>query len=373
GVLHHRKSWSRDRLPNLKQHLDLFVLGTIADVAPLTGENHILSRHGLDVIRTTQKPGLVALKSVAGVEGRLDARSIGFALGPRLNAAGRLGKADSGLHLLTATDLQEALNLAREIDAVNRERKEIQDWTLSEAEDRIEREVDLERDRVIVLASENFHAGVIGIAAARLVEKYFRPTVLIALDGGKGKGSGRSIPRFNLHKAFQDCTDCLEQFGGHAYAAGCTLRESQVEAFRQRMNEVGHRILAEDDLVPELRIDGDMDLGRIDRDLYRHLQLLEPYGAQNPHPVFCARNVRIQGLRFMGKSQNHVRFQAIQDTGRLEAVGFGMAELFESVIPDEDRVDLAFEIQRNTWNGRDKIELRLLDLRKSGEGVSGPA
>ena len=195
----HKAGWEKSRLPNLKRHLDLFALGTIADVAPLTGENHILSRHGLEALGHSQKPGLVALKSVAGVDGNASARSMGFSLGPRLNAAGRLGKADAGFHLLTATDLDEAMELAQGIDAINKERKKIQSWVEEEAEYQMERQVDLETDRVIVLASENFHAGVIGIVASRLVEKYFRPVVLIALDQGKGKGSARSIPRFNLY------------------------------------------------------------------------------------------------------------------------------------------------------------------------------
>ena len=178
----------KNRLPNLKRHLDLFTLGTIADVAPLTGENHILCSHGLEVMAESAKPGLVALKSVAKVDGKINARSVGFSLGPRLNAAGRMGKADAGLHLLTSTSLEEAMAMALGIDEINTERKETQKLTLEEAEYLIDREVDLEKDRVIVLASDNFHAGVIGIVASRIVEKYFRPTVLIALKDGTGKG-----------------------------------------------------------------------------------------------------------------------------------------------------------------------------------------
>ncbi|MBT6856055.1 MAG: single-stranded-DNA-specific exonuclease RecJ, partial [Nitrospina sp.] len=237
--------WPKERLPNLKRHLDLFALGTIADVAPLTGENHILTLHGLKMLSVTAKPGLVALKETSGIVGDVSARSVGFSLGPRLNAAGRLGKADNGLHLLTSTDLKEAKVLARELEQINKERKEIQEETVTEAESLFHHHVDMEKDRVIVLASEIFHPGVIGIAASRLVDKYQRPTVLIALEEGEGKGSGRSIPRFNLHKAFTDCSGHLIQFGGHAYAAGLSIKEDQVDAFRNAMNEVGHRYLTE--------------------------------------------------------------------------------------------------------------------------------
>ena len=261
----HSAGWPKDRLPNLKRHLDLFALGTIADVAPLTGENHILTLHGLEMLSVTAKPGLVALKETSGIVGGVSARSVGFSLGPRLNAAGRLGKADNGLHLLTSTDLKEAKVLAGELEQINKERKEIQEETVAEAESLFRRQIDLEKDRVIVLASEIFHPGVIGIAASRLVDKYQRPTVLIALEAGQGKGSGRSIPKFNLFKAFTDCSGHLIQFGGHAYAAGLSIKEGQVDAFRNTMNEVGHRHLTEEDLIPEVRVDTLLSLEEIDR------------------------------------------------------------------------------------------------------------
>jgi len=364
----YQSGWDKKHLPNLKRHLDLFVLGTIADVAPLTGENHILSSHGLEVMSSSSKPGLVALKSVANVDGNVNARTVGFALGPRLNAAGRLGKADAGLHLLTSTDLKEAMVMAQNIDAINDERREIQQWTQKEAEYLIDREVDLERDRVIVLASENFHPGVIGIVASRIVEKHYRPVVLIALTDGKGKGSGRSIPKFNLFKAFTNCSAHLIQFGGHAYAAGLNIEEGNVELFRNAMNEVGHNFLREEDLIPELRIDTSLDLGEIDHNLYQSIQQLEPFGAENPMPVFVTRGVRMQNLRTMGKEENHIRFRAVQDKNNIDAVGFNLAEAVASLDVLEDRVDLAYEIHLNEWNGRNKVELRLLDIRQTGGG-----
>jgi len=363
SALHHQSGWEKSRLPNLKRHLDLFTLGTIADVAPLTGENHILCSHGLEVMAESAKPGLVALKSVANVDGKINAQTVGFSLGPRLNAAGRMGKADAGLHLLTSVDLNEAMAMAKDIDQINTERKETQKLTQEEAEYLIDREVDLANDRVIVLASDNFHAGVIGIVAARIVEKYFRPTVLIALKDGTGKGSGRSIPKFNLFKAFSECSEHFIQFGGHAYAAGLSIEKDKVEGFRQAINEVGSCFLKEDDLIPELNIDARLDIESISRRLFNSIHQLEPFGAENPIPIFMASGVRIQNFRYMGKEENHVRFRVAQGNAKIDAIGFGMAEAFAAIDPAVDRVDIAFEIHLNTWNGQNKVELRLVDIR----------
>ena len=362
------EGWPKESLPNLKRHLDLLALGTIADVAPLTGENHILTLHGLEMLSVTAKPGLVALKETAGIVGNVDARSVGFGLGPRLNAAGRLGRADSGLHLLTSTDLKEAKSLARELELTNKERKDIQEETVAEAEELFRNEVDIKKDRVIVLASEIFHPGVIGIAASRMVDKYHRPTVLIAIEGDQGKGSGRSIPKFNLFKAFTDCGEHLLQFGGHAYAAGLTIKEDQVEAFRNAMNEVGHRHLNEEDLISEVGVDTVLRLDEIDLSFYSRLALLEPFGAENPVPCFLSQGVQFQEVKQIGKEKNHVRFRVRQGSGRIEGVGFGLAEVFDSVEVATETFDIAYEINLNTWNGREKLEIKLVDLRLADAG-----
>jgi single-stranded-DNA-specific exonuclease len=217
-----------------------------------------------------------------------------------------------------------------------------------------------------VLASENFHAGVIGIVAARLVEKYCRPVVLIALDGGIGKGSGRSIPHFNLFKAFSSCAKHFVQFGGHAYAAGLTIEEAKVDDFRQAFKEVGLKYLCEEDLMHDLAIDAELKLAEINLELYRNIQALEPFGAENPMPVFIIRAVRIEKFRTMGKDESHVRFQAVQGKDRLNVVGFAMAQTFADLELGKSTVNLACELHLNDWNGQNKVELRLLDLALSG-------
>ena len=360
--LHKKMGWDKSHLPNMKRHLDLVALGTIADVAPLTGENHVLVRHGLKVLTTTDKAGLVALKMVSDLDNKVSARSVGFALAPRLNAAGRMGKADSGFHLLTSVDLKEAKELAERIDVINQERKNIQGQVQEEAEYLISREINLEEDRVIVLASKNFHSGVIGIVASRIVEKYFRPVVLIALEGLIGKGSGRSIPQFNLHRAFTDCSSHLVQFGGHAYAAGLTIKEENVDLFRDEIKKVGRQFLSEENLVPEIYIDKKLDILEINEELYKQITLVEPFGSENPSPIFLIQSVRISNLKKMGREQNHVRFKANQHGAKIDAIGFNLAEEFASIDLVLNKVDLVCEFQINDWNGGNKLELKILDL-----------
>ncbi len=360
--LHKKVGWNKSDLPNMKRHLDLVALGTIADVAPLTGENHVLVRHGLKVLTTTDKAGLVALKMVSDLDNQVSARSVGFALAPRLNAAGRMGKADSGFHLLTSVDLKEAKELAQRIDIINQERKNIQKQVQDEAEYLISREINLEEDRVIVLASKNFHSGVIGIVASRIAEMYFRPVVLIALEGLIGKGSGRSIPQFNLHRAFTDCASHLVQFGGHAYAAGLTIKEENVGLFRNEMKKVGRQFLNEENLVPEIFIDKKLNISEINKELYKQITLVEPFGSENPPPVFLIQSVRISMLKKIGREQNHVRFQANQYDSKIDAIGFNLAEEFASIDLELNKVDLVCEFQINDWNGGNKLELKIIDL-----------
>ncbi len=361
-ALYKEMGWDKTLLPNMKRHLDLVALGTIADVAPLTGENHVLVRHGLKVLTTTDKAGLVALKMVSDLDNQVSARSVGFALAPRLNAAGRMGKADSGFHLLTSLDLKEAKELAQRIDVINQERKNIQGQVQEEAEYLISREINLEEDRVIVLASKNFHSGVIGIVASRIVEKYFRPVVLIALEGPIGKGSGRSIPQFNLHRAFTDCASHLVQFGGHAYAAGLTIKEQDIDLFRNEIKKVGRQFLSEENLVPEIYLDKELNISEINGELYKQITLIEPFGSENPPPIFLIQSVRVSMLKKIGREQNHVRFKANQHDAKIDAIGFNLAEAFASIDLELNKVDLVCEFQINDWNGGNKLELKILDL-----------
>jgi single-stranded-DNA-specific exonuclease len=356
--------WEADKLPNLRKHLDLFTLGTIADMAPLIDENHVLTSHGLEALRTSVKPGVIALKSVIGIEGKVDSSSVGFGMGPRLNAAGRLGQPDRGLHLLVSSDLNEAMEMAKSLEALNEERKETQKWCFEEAEYLLERQVDLENENVIVLASENFHQGVIGIVAAKLADKFYRPAILIALEEGKGKGSARSIPSFNLVKAMTQCSEHLIQYGGHAYAAGLNIEQDRVDGFRKAINQVGDEFLTEDCLVAELKVDATLTMQDISQETFKEIESLEPFGQMNNVPVFISREVRARDVKFVGREDNHVRFRAFQGNQFRNVIGFNLAHAFQSIDANQP-VDIVYEMRRNTWGGRDSIEIKLLDLRNS--------
>ena len=356
--------WDADKLPNLKKHLDLFTLGTIADMSPLIDENHVLTSHGLEALRTSVKPGVIALKSVVGIDGKVDSSSVGFGMGPRLNAAGRLGQPDRGLHLLVSSDLNEAMEMAKSLEALNEERKETQKWCFEEAEYLLGRQVDLENENVIVLASENFHQGVIGIVAAKLAEKFYRPAILIALVDGKGKGSARSIPAFNLVKAMTQCSEHLIQYGGHAYAAGLNIEEGRVDDFRKAMNKVGDQYLTAESLVAELKVDTTLRMEEITQELYGEIESLEPFGQMNKVPIFISREVRARDVKFVGREDNHVRFRAFQGNQFRNVIGFNLAHAFQSIDGNQP-VDIVYELHRNTWGGRNSIEMKLLDLRNS--------
>ena len=356
--------WEADKLPNLKKHLDLFTLGTIADMSPLIDENHVLTSHGLEALRTSVKPGVIALKSVVGIDGKVDSSSVGFGMGPRLNAAGRLGQPDRGLHLLVSSDLNEAMEMAKSLEALNEERKETQKWCFEEAEYLLGRQVDLENENVIVLASENFHQGVIGIVAAKLAEKFYRPAILIALVDGKGKGSARSIPAFNLVKAMTQCSEHLIQYGGHAYAAGLNIEEGRVDDFRKAMNKVGDQYLTAESLVAELKVDTTLRMEEITQELYGEIESLEPFGQMNKVPIFISREVRARDVKFVGREDNHVRFRAFQGNQFRNVIGFNLAHAFQSIDGNQP-VDIVYELHRNTWGGRNSIEMKLLDLRNS--------
>ena len=257
--------------------------------------------------------------------------------------------------------------MAKSLEALNEERKETQKWCFEEAEYLLERQVDLENENVIVLASENFHQGVIGIVAAKLAEKFYRPAILIALEEGKGKGSARSIPSFNLVKAMTQCSEHLIQYGGHAYAAGLNIEQGRVDDFRKAINQVGDKYLTEDGLVAELKVDATLRMEDITQDTFKEIESLEPFGQMNKVPIFISREVRARDVKFVGREDNHVRFRAFQGNQFRNVIGFNLAHAFQSIDANEP-VDIVYELRRNTWGGRNSIEMKLLDLRSSQSG-----
>ena len=346
--------------PNLPFHLlDLVALATVADVVPLQGENRILVKHGLKLLHHSRWPGLRALLDATGLSGKeVRAHHLGFILGPRLNAAGRVGDATDGLKLLLSDDPGEAATLAQRLEGLNVERQALDQRILDEALEQVERTASPERDAGFVLSGEGWHPGVVGIVASRVVERYGRPTFLIAFDGDIGKGSGRSTSRFNLHSALLSCGDLLERYGGHHMAAGLTIRRDQLDAFRERFGDVARQSLAPDDLGPEQRVDLELSLRDVTSDLERLCRHLEPCGQGNPSAVFGVRGIRFTSRSVVGNG--HLKGALDDGTSRLWAIGFQWADRVPWL--GDGLVDAAFRIECDEWNGLSSLQARLCAL-----------
>lgn len=353
---------SRGRSDRFALHmLDLVALATVADVAPLRGENRILVRYGLRLLHETRNVGLRALIRAAGLEGRaITAGRVGYILAPRLNASGRVGHAMRGVELLLETDEHAALVRARELEELNRERQAIDRSTLEDARQIAER-LDLDATYGIVLASPSWHPGVIGIVASRLVEQFTRPVILIAIEDGIGKGSGRSISPFDLHGGIAACRHLLQRFGGHRVAAGLTIEESQITTFSEAFNAVARERLTPDDLVPEQRIDLEIACDDSLAELENGVRHFEPFGMSNPAPTFLSRGVTLIGpARTIGSDGLKLSLRTSQ--GGLEAIGWGMADLAPTLTPGAT-VDVAYRLERDSYQGEERLVVKLCAVR----------
>jgi single-stranded-DNA-specific exonuclease len=343
--------------------LDLVALATIADVVPLVGENRILVKHGLRLLADSRWPGVRALLEAAGVDPRdVRAGQVGYTLAPRLNAAGRIADAGLGLRLLLSDDPIESRRFAMELEHLNRERQAIDQRMLDEALLTVQRDyADPVAHRAIVLAQDGWHAGVVGIVASRVVERFGRPTFLIGLDGAVGKGSGRSVDSFDLHAALHACGDLLERYGGHRMAAGITIRREMVAAFRDQFNTVASQQLAVADLGPAQRVDLELAPGEASDELERWGRHLEPCGMGNPAPVFGVRQVRLAAVRTVGS--NHLKATIAAGGTALDAIAFNWADRAASMTDAE--VDVAFRLERNEWQGRSALQARVVSLSRT--------
>lgn len=341
--------------------LDLVALATIADIAPLRGENRVLARYGLRLLSETRNLGLRALIRASGLEGKpLTAGRVGFILAPRLNAVGRLGHALRGVELLMAQTEHEANMIARELEELNRRRQDVDRETLEQARAMV-RSLDMSATFGLVLAGEGWHPGVIGIVASRLVEEFGRPTILIALDGEEGKGSGRSISPFDLHEGIGACRDLLIRFGGHRSAAGITIARDRVPEFARRFNAVATERLKADELVPELRVDLEVSVDELTLEFESLLRHLEPCGMGNPSPVLLARNVSLaRAPRVVGPGG--LKLCLATGSGELEAIGWGMADR-ATELRAGGTLDLVFRLERDEYKGVTRLQARIADFR----------
>jgi single-stranded-DNA-specific exonuclease len=348
----------------LMDALGLAALGTIADVVPLTGENRVLAKFGLEALAVSRSPGVRALIESSGLDGqRLASHHVSFRLAPRLNAAGRMAKAVTCVELLTTNSTEKARIIAEQLEQSNRHRQETQQQVLDSVRRRIETDVDLDNELVVVLADKYWHPGVLGIVASRIVDDHCRPTVLVALDEGIGKGSGRSIPQFNLFDALAECGGPLESFGGHAQAAGIKIKHNDVEAFRTALNSYAAEKLNFDELVCSLAIDVEIEADELTIDLVNVIDRMQPYGEGNREPVFCSMGLRLAGTpRLVGKDDRHLAFYVRHGNASFRTVGFGMADIYDSVSTSE-YCDMAFKARVHEYNGRESVQLQIADIK----------
>ena len=353
-----------DRLPNLKRHLDIVTLGTIADVTPLQGENRIIVSYGLQELAQTRKRGLQALRQVSGRAGKpATVGEVGFQLAPRLNASGRLGSATESVELLLADSDQEAAFLAQRLDAVNQERRALQQAIEAAVHDRITQQYGGQPPAALVLGDAEWHLGVVGIVAARIAERYHRPTFLLQVQGGTARGSGRSIPAFDLYQGLQHCARWLRQFGGHKYAAGLTMDAAHLPHLQEDFVRFAEQTLTPQDLRPSLHLDAFIALEEVTPPLLEQLACFAPHGAGNPTPLLGAQRVQmVSPLRQLGAQGQHVRFRVAQNGTTMEVIAFHMAEQV-CALANSGLLDIAFTPTLNTWQGRQTVELQLRALR----------
>jgi len=345
---------------DLRPLLDLVALGTIADLVPLTGENRILVTAGLQRLNQTRRPGLVALKQVAQCPPKLGVYEAGFQLAPRLNAAGRLETAEESLNLLLARDPAGALTMAQNLDARNRERQKIEKTIVEEVTGVVRSKFDPQKDFVIVEGRLLWHIGVVGIVASRVLQQFYRPTIILGGEGGEWRGSGRSIVGFDLAAALRECGDLLVRHGGHAMAAGLSVKPDKVDALRVRLNELAQRALKPEDLQPVLRLDAEVGLDEMTLESLGELARQMPVGQGNPPVQFCARSVTHQRpLQRLGAEKQHVKLWVTDGAVTHEAIWWNGGD--QSLPVGE--FDLAFAPQINDYNGRQAVQLKVLDWK----------
>ncbi|MDY6786680.1 MAG: single-stranded-DNA-specific exonuclease RecJ [candidate division WOR-3 bacterium] len=348
---------------DIDKYLDLVALGTVADVVPLIDENRIITYLGLKQFAKTQNLGIRALCDIAGVNrNKIAAFHIGFVLAPRINAVGRMSDASEAVKLFTTEDETETELIARDLDLENRKRRKIDQEVYEEAVELIERDKLYNRN-AIILANENWHEGVIGIVASRLVEKYYKPTIMISMADGMGKGSGRSIPDFHMYDALVQVDDLLESFGGHKLAAGISIKSNKLDEFRKKFEELARSGIEEVSKTPTIEIDACLELNEIDDNLEEKLKLLAPFGFGNPRPVFMSSNINVIGYPLMLKDR-HMRFVVGNNECSFDSIWFNNGKnMIADLIDPESVIDIAYYIKRNNFQGKNEIQLQVKDIK----------
>ena len=350
---------------NLKEetylkYLDIVCVGTISDIVPLVSENRVIAKLGLKLIKQTKNMGLRSIINSSGYN-QINSTTISFGVAPRINACGRMGKAEEALNLLLSKDIYEVNKLTQKLNEHNRERQEIEKAIFGDAVYKIEKN-HLKKNRTIVLAGKNWHHGVIGIVSSKITEMYFKPSILLSLEEGLGKGSGRSIPGFDLHDALMRCEDSIEKFGGHSMAVGITIKEDNLDKFYKEFEKIAeeHKI---EEIIPIVNVDAKVELSEINKTMVEDLKELEPYGEANKMPVFAFKNVKIDSIRALSEGK-HLKLTLRENNQIVNAIGFNMGKLVDEYRIG-DKVDIAGVLEVNTFNGVDNLQINIKDIMKS--------
>ncbi len=345
------------------KYIDYVALATTADIVPLIDENRILTKLGLELINSSPRPGIRALLEGAGLKiGVMTTGQIVFGIAPRINAVGRLGDAKRAVELLISNDYQSSISFARVLETENKNRRKIDEGVFDEAQKLVEKYFKENGDGAIVMHNEQWHPGVVGIVASRMVEKYYRPAVMLTTVEGVAKGSARSISGVNIHQALKQVEDKLLQFGGHKYAAGVSIDVDRLDEFREAFNSAIREMLTEDLLTPEISIDTEIDLAELTSKFLRVLKQFAPFGPQNMRPTFLAKDVRVTGLpRTVGK--DHLRFKISKNGVTFDCIGFGLGYLLEKVKANVQSLNLVFTIDESDFTGTQLTQLKIKDIK----------
>jgi single-stranded-DNA-specific exonuclease len=346
----------------VESFIKIAAIGTIADIVPLTGENRIIAKYGLEGLRQPNNHGLRALIDVAGVAGKpVSCFDVGFRIGPRINAAGRMAAARAVVDLFDARDYDSAMVIARELNEQNEARQLAEADIVAQAKAEIERHPVLHASRVAVIAGEGWHRGVIGIVASKIVEHLYRPTIIFSIEDGIGHGSGRSIQAFHLLDGLESCADLFERFGGHSHAAGMAIRADRIDELRRRLNDHAARVLTDEDLIPIVPTDYTLPLKLATLETAAEISRLEPFGPGNPQPVFAAHGAQLVTAPRILK-EKHLKFRVQQSSRWLDCIFWNAGERAADIFPG-DHVSLAFTLAENTFNGNTQVQLTLRDMK----------
>ena len=341
------------------KYLDIVCIGTISDIVPLVDENRVIAKLGLKLVNQTRNIGLKALLEVVGFK-NIDSGAVSFGVAPRINACGRMGHEQIALDLFLSKDYATAKKLAIKLNEYNTERQSIEKRIFDEATEKIENEE--KNNACIIVGGEGWHHGIIGIVASKVTDMYFKPSILICFEENIGKGSGRSIPGFDLHEALMECSEELEKFGGHAMAVGVTVARDKFNEFKAKLEEYAKQCDI-DKIVPIINIYSEIQLKNIDIESVRSLKMLEPFGEANKTPLFLFKNLKINSIRALSEGK-HLKLTLKEDNFMINAIGFNMGDLSEKYLLD-DKVDIVGSLEINSFNGSDSIQIVMKDLRKS--------